>query len=45
MSDLEVGQMLSLRIRFNNTGTISQKRHPYLIMDIDEEFNTVEIVQ
>lgn len=45
MSDLEVGQVLSLRIRFNNTGEISQKRHPYLIMDIDEEFNTVEIAQ
>ena len=37
MSVLEVGQVLSLRIRFNNAGDISQKRHPYLIMDIDEE--------
>lgn len=45
MSNLEVGQVLSLRIRFNNTGAISQKRHPYLIIDIDEELNTVEIAQ
>lgn len=45
MSVLEVGQVLSLRIRFNNAGDISQKRHPYLIMDIDEELNTVEIAQ
>lgn len=45
MGKLEVGQVLSLRIRFNNTGTISQKRHPYLIVAIDEEFSTVEIAQ
>ncbi|MCD8011912.1 MAG: hypothetical protein LUG99_01805 [Lachnospiraceae bacterium] len=45
MSDLEVGQVLSLKIRFNNNGTFSTVRHPYLIVDIDREFNTVEIAQ
>lgn len=45
MSDLEIGQVLSLKIRFNNEGAISKSRHPYLIVDIDTEFNTVEIAQ
>lgn len=43
--DLEIGQVLALKIRFNNSGTISNCSHPYLIMDIDEEFNTIEIAQ
>lgn len=29
-----VGQVLSLKIRFNNNGDISRKKHPYLIMGI-----------
>lgn len=45
MSDLEIGQVLSLKIRFNNDGVISKIRHPYLIVGIDTEFNTVEIAQ
>lgn len=45
MKDLEIGQVLSLKIRFNNLGAISQKRHPYLIIDIDQEYNAVEIAQ
>ena len=45
MNYLEVGQVLSLKIRFNNSGTISQTNHPYLIIDIDTELNTVEIAQ
>ena len=45
MSDLEIGQVLSLKIRFNNEGVISRSRHPYLIVDIDTELNTVEIAQ
>lgn len=35
MSELEVGQVLSLRLRFNNQGDISRVRHPYLIIDKD----------
>lgn len=45
MSMLEVGQVLSLRIRYNNSGTIATCKHPYLIIEIDEELNTVEIAQ
>lgn len=42
---VEIGQVLSLRIRFNNNGDISSSKHPYLIVDINDEFNTVEIAQ
>ena len=42
---LEIGQVLSLRIRFNNNNIISSSKHPYLIVDINDEFNTVEIAQ
>ncbi len=45
MSNLEVGQVLSLKIRFNNSGLISTRKHPYLIIAIDDELNTVEIAQ
>lgn len=45
MKDLEVGQVLALKIRYNNSGTVANKKHPYLIVDIDEELNTVEIAQ
>lgn len=41
----EVGQVLSLRIRFNNQGEISQEKHPCLIVEIDKELSTIEIVQ
>lgn len=42
---LVVGQVLALRIRFNNTGTISATKHPYLIISIDNENEYVEIAQ
>jgi hypothetical protein len=45
MNDLEIGQVLWLRIRFNNEGTVSNVKHPYLIVDIDEEFETIEVAQ
>lgn len=45
MNDLEIGHVLSLKIRFNNEGVVSRSRHPYLIVDIDTELNTVEIAQ
>lgn len=45
MNDLEVGQVLSLRIRFNNSGLISKTKHPYLVVGVDLELNTVEIAQ
>lgn len=45
MSSLEVGQVLSLVIRFNNTGQIAKVKHPYLIVGVDLELNTVELAQ
>lgn len=42
---LEVGQVLGLRIRFNNSGDISSKKHPYLIVDVDNVMNIVEVLQ
>lgn len=45
MSRLEVGQVLSLKIRFNNSGEISTVKHPYLIVDINDSLNVVEIAQ
>jgi hypothetical protein len=42
---IEIGQVLALRLRFNNSGTISAKKHPYLIIDIDAENHAVEIAQ
>ena len=43
MKDLVMGQVLSLIIRFNNNGDIARKRHPYIIVDIDEKLCVVEI--
>ena len=45
MHEIEVGQILSLRIRFNNSGDISKSKHPYLVIDINEKFNFIEIAQ
>ena len=45
MSSLEVGQVLSLIIRFNNSGQIAKVKHPYLIVGVDIELNTIELAQ
>ncbi len=45
MSDLEVGQVITAKIRFNNSGLKSPVKHPYLIMGIDMELSTIEIAQ
>lgn len=42
---IEAGQVLSLKMRFNNSGMVSQKKHPYLVVGINNEFGTVEIAQ
>lgn len=42
---LEVGQVISAKIRFNNAGLKSPANHPYLIVGIDLELRTVEIAQ
>ncbi len=45
MSDIEIGQVLSLRLRFNNSGTVSKGKHPYLVISIDNELGIIEVVQ
>ena len=45
MNKLEVGQVISLKVRFNNRGDTAQKKHPYLIVGADDELGTVEIAQ
>lgn len=40
---LQIGQVLSLKIRFNNNGQIAQIKHPCLIVDINNDDNYVEI--
>ena len=45
MKDIIVGQVLSLKIRFNNNGVIAPKKHPYLVVEIDKTLGIVEIAQ
>ncbi len=45
MTDIEIGQVLSLKIRYNSEGKVAEKKPPYLVVDIHEEFNTIEIAQ
>lgn len=40
---IEVGQVLSLVIRFNNSGDISATKHPYLVVEVNED--TIEVAQ
>lgn len=42
---IETGQVLSLKIRFNNSGMVSTKKHPYLVIGKNDEMGTVEIAQ
>lgn len=44
MKDLEIGQVLSLRIRIDYFGVFEEK-HPYLILDINLEENIIEVGQ
>lgn len=45
MMDLQIGQVLTFRARFNNNGDISKTVHPYLIVDIKENLNVIEVAQ
>ena len=40
---IEKGQVLSLKIRFNNSGTVASNAHPVLVVDVDKERNIIEI--
>ena len=42
---IEVGQVLSLRIRFSNEGVVSASSHPYLVVAIHDELGVIEIGQ
>ena len=44
MKDIEVGQVLSLRIRIDYYG-VFKDRHPYLVLDIREAENVLEVGQ
>ncbi len=38
MKDLEIGQVLWLRVRFNNDGVVADKEHPCLIVAINDDY-------
>ena len=40
---IEKGQVLSLRIRFNNSGAIATVAHPVLVIEVDMGKNIIEI--
>ena len=42
---VELGQILWLKIRFNNSGDISPTVHPYLILFKDSDLNYIEVGQ
>lgn len=42
---LEVGQVLLLKIQYDNQGTKADVAHPCLIVKIDEKMQLIEIVQ
>ena len=43
MDALQVGQVLWLVFRFNNTGDVSDNEHPYVVVDVGE--TTIELIQ
>lgn len=43
MTDIKVGQVLSLRLRFNNNGDISPIKHPYLVVAVEDDY--IEVAQ
>lgn len=45
MNDIEVGQVLALKIRFNNNGDISTASHPYLVVAVNEDLGIIEVAQ
>lgn len=45
MSNLEVGQVITMKIRYNNQGVTATCSHPYLVVDVNEELGTIEIAQ
>lgn len=40
---IEIGQVLSLKIRFNNSGSVASVAHPVLVVDVDNDRNIIEV--
>ena len=40
---IEIGQVLSLKIRFNNSGVVASVAHPILVLKVDKEKNILEV--
>ena len=40
---IEIGQVLSLKIRFNNSGAVASVAHPILVLKVDKEKNILEV--
>ncbi len=40
---IEIGQVLSLKIRFNNSGIVASTAHPVLVLGVDNEKNILEV--
>lgn len=40
---IEIGQVITLKIRFNNSGVVATAAHPVLVLGIDKEKNLLEV--
>lgn len=40
---IEIGQVLSLKIRFNNSGAVASVAHPILVLNVDNDKNILEV--
>lgn len=40
---IEIGQVLSLKIRFNNSGEIASVAHPILVLNVDNDKKILEV--
>jgi ribosomal protein L24 len=40
---IEKGQVLSLKVRFNNSGDVANVAHPVLVMDVNKEKKIIEV--
>lgn len=45
MKDILVGQILALKIIYDNEGTIADKKHPYLVLVVDNYNGCLTVVQ
>lgn len=40
---IEEGQVLTLKIRFNNNGDVANVAHPLLVLNVDKDKNIIEV--